>query len=65
MNKNRIKGKWGQLKAKAKVKWAETTHNPQAVAEAKIEFLTATVHECFNMPANQTNDRIESLINTL
>ncbi len=47
MNTDQAKGKWEQLKGKAKVIWGELTDDDFKKAEGSVEKLQGVIHERF------------------
>ncbi|WDI31064.1 CsbD family protein [Hyphococcus flavus] len=59
MNDDQIKGKWTQLKGKAKETWGELTDNDLMEVEGDVEKLTGKLQERYGIEREEAKKRID------
>jgi len=64
MNKDIIKGKWEQLKGKAKEKWGELTNDDLDIIEGKRDQLADKIQERYGRNKDEAKKEIDDWLNS-
>lgn len=60
MNSEELKGKWNQLKGKAKVKWGELTDDDLDVVEGERDQLVGKIQERYGKSKEEAEREVDS-----
>ena len=63
MNEDSIKGKWEQLKGKAKEKWGELTNDDLDIIEGKRDQLAGKLQERYGRTKDEVEKEIDDWLN--
>ena len=63
MNEYTIKGKWAQLKGKAKEKWGELTNDDLDIIEGKRDQLAGKIREKYGRTKEEAEKEIDDWLN--
>ncbi|HFC6352909.1 MAG: CsbD family protein [Neisseria elongata] len=63
MNEDIIKGKWAQLKGKAKEKWGELTNDDLDIIEGKRDQLAGKIREKYGHTKEEVEKEIDDWLN--
>lgn len=61
MNKDRIEGKWHQMKGKVKAEWNELTDDEIDAAEGRAEQLAGKIQEKYGIARDRVEQRLDEL----
>ena len=64
MNEDIIKGKWEQLKGKAKGKWGELTNDDLEIIEGKRDQLAGKLQERYGRTKDEAEKEIDDWLNS-
>lgn len=65
MNEDIIKGKWQQLKGKAKIEWGKLTDDDFDKAEGHRDYLVGKVQERYGIARDKAEEQVRNFERTL
>ena len=61
MNKDRVEGKWHQIKGKVKEEWNELTDDEIDAAEGRLEQLAGRIQEKYGIEKDRAEKRLREI----